>query len=256
MVVKCQPTIWLRNKRTHRCAIAGRSAFTLVELLVVIAIIGVLVALLLPAVQAARAAGRRAQCANNMRQIGLGMHQYCDAHSGHFPMMQHNINQKDVPKTWIYVLAPYMESVDAIRLCPDDLDRLENPEADPRPTSYAMNGYLRPEGFNPAGPTPGYVTRFSQLAQTHNTIVMFEAGDSVKSTKDHVESPDWFDESNMKRNATDHAVWQDVQGEVAVARHNGAVANYLYADGHVDAIAAEQIAEWCDAGFNFAIPQL
>src|SRR5688500_10343758 len=58
--------------------------FTLVELLVVIAIIGILVALLLPAIQAAREAGRMTQCRNNLKQIALSMHNYESAH-GYFP---------------------------------------------------------------------------------------------------------------------------------------------------------------------------
>ncbi|MCA9175942.1 MAG: DUF1559 domain-containing protein [Planctomycetales bacterium] len=90
-----------------------RNAFTLVELLVVIAIIGVLVALLLPAVQAAREAARRIQCSNQVKQIGLGFQLYHDTHQ-QFPMGGRNYvnccnsSVRDY-WNWTYYIYPYLE---------------------------------------------------------------------------------------------------------------------------------------------------
>jgi prepilin-type N-terminal cleavage/methylation domain-containing protein/prepilin-type processing-associated H-X9-DG protein len=85
---------------------SSTSAFTLIELLVVIAIIGVLIALLLPAVQKVREAANRAKCANNLKQLSLGMHNFHDTY-GCFPWGRSK-GALDSP-TWAVIILPYIE---------------------------------------------------------------------------------------------------------------------------------------------------
>jgi prepilin-type N-terminal cleavage/methylation domain-containing protein len=96
-------TVWRPQAR-------ARPGFTLVELLVVIAIIGILIALLIPAVQAAREAARRTQCKNNMKQIGLALHNY---HAARKHLPYGSVSPSGFPgknwETWVYSILPYCE---------------------------------------------------------------------------------------------------------------------------------------------------
>jgi prepilin-type processing-associated H-X9-DG protein/prepilin-type N-terminal cleavage/methylation domain-containing protein len=222
-----------------------RTAFTLVEVLVVIAIIGVLVALLLPAVQSARASARRAECLSNMKQLGLAMHLFGNTRGGRFPWNVHAGNDQ----SWVFTLSPFIEDVNTIRLCPDDKRREERSADRERGTSYLINEYLSTKRVK------GAVHNINKLKETARMIVLFEGADLMEVTDDHVHPSTWY----LPIRVANKTVWPALVSEVNVARHSGA-ANYLYVDGHVETIPEETVYEWVEEdianGTNFAKPRM
>lgn len=230
-----------------------RAGFTLVELLVVIAIIGVLMGLLLVSIQKVRESADRIKCANNLKQIGLAIHHYCDNSKGRFPRSSHGTMNYQL--TWIYTLSPYLENVDLIRICPADprgSERLAE-----KGTSYVMNEYVCEPGL-------GESRNLRRMKATSRTQIVYISSDDkgVATTEDHTHSRIWFNTSALD---TPEKRWKrivkDIQpnrfgsspGLPAEQRTSG-TSNYLYADGHVETIPSSQIREWSDAKFNFAIP--
>jgi prepilin-type N-terminal cleavage/methylation domain-containing protein len=122
-----------------------RSAFTLIELLVVIAIIGILIGLLLPAVQKVREAASRTQCISNLKQIGLAAHQYADTQStlppgqlGPYPDVGKGVPPFNTQFTGLFVyLLPYLEQHSILRLLMQDL-----------PSDYLNPGRVYPPWWN------------------------------------------------------------------------------------------------------------
>ena len=193
----------------------SRRGFTLIELLVVIAIIGVLIGLLLPAVQAAREAARRAQCVNNLKQIGLALHNYHDV-TGGIPWGF----GWDGTYPWAYTtsvqlyLLPYMEQtplynainfVDAASLgdvgtfhpnsprnltiirtqvngflCPSDLDRMTNPEGH---NNYMACAMANADIYNERSGSPDQFTGIAAfLGRFHKAFSFRDITDGLSQT--------------------------------------------------------------------------
>ena len=230
--------------------------FTLVELLVVIAILATLVGLLLPAVQAAREAGRRTQCASNLRQVGLGWLSHAEAHRGLFPRTDHEKDALGRSQSWVFTMAPWIESCDAIRICPTDARADERRLA--LATSYLLNSFI-------SMAIPGAVDRMSKLIASSRTLVTFEISPRMapKAANDHAHPNDWFSPGNLAQDARypgwiwftsqgeahfgDCAVPAAVGGSARTDRLHVGQANYLCADGHVETIPASTLADWVAA---------
>lgn len=203
-----------------------QSAFTLIELLVVIGIIGILIAMLMPSLQAARDAARTVVCANQLRQIVISHELYADGHEGFYPPR--------ADPYWVEQLETY-GLVEDLRLCPSDSDT-SPPEHETRPSyrlprSYIINGFndyfVLKHGMHPGAGD------FLNHGQAMPRQAVVAADQTVMFSE--------------KRSDSNHC-FVDIYGandlsEIGYQRHAPQVANHGFGDGSVRLLGFDDIVQ-------------
>lgn len=232
-------------------------AFTLVELLTVLAILGILGAILVPVVGGVRAQARSAQCASNLRQIGMAILGYASENKGRLPQVAHLGAMGGESVSWVRTLRPWLGNTDAVRICPSDRyasAMLGLPDV----TSYVLNDrvFTYPgDGDDGMGGVvqPRALSTLDRVRYPSRTLAATVINDERwprAVTSDHLHADFWTN-------------WPSVIGDISPDIHRSGIrsvsrdsgrSNYLFMDGHVESWDASRFRARIEAGENPAIP--
>jgi len=222
--------------------------FTLVELLVVIAIIGLLITMVSGVIQSSLVASRRSVCASNMRSIGQAVFAYATDHRGRFPPTRHSASHQEA---WIFLLAPYLGEVDAVRISPADPKgqaRLRQ-----RSTSYILNDVVVDPLTDPFGePIPGGYGRIDLIPAPTMTLLAAVISDDrgTGPANDHTHARLW---TSYERLLSDVEADRHRKGNRHPNRTEGD-APYLHVDTSVRIHLAKVIQPLLNQGVNIGLP--